>query len=526
MRTNKIILTLLTLALSIYSVESLATAKEAYEIYKKDHSKSRNKRIAQELIDGQFYFSAIPYVNLYLDETSQMDVEVERDIETLILKTGTMAVLNLDDQKLEKFNIPSVHLILGTRYFNKEAYKKSFDTLVKIPESHQFAVEANLIKGTIKDLERKTIEASFLYNSCKEKATKLLKESKNEKMERYYSLLKETCTIRLARVKIEEKKYEEAQEIYKGIDKRSYKWPYILMDKAWAAYYLQDYNRSLGLTVTYKSPLLESYFFPEAEVLTALSYYNLCQYDDALAVVDHFYDNYKPKAEALKNLLGQNKESDTYFIDLYYADNETRDSLNPFIKNMITQTRKQVKFNLDIMSLKAAKDELQLIRKLKNKNDFTQLMEDNLDNTLEFISKKINTYIKREIFTFINEIHKHSYSMFNLQIELLSKKREEIYNANVEAKTERARGSIDNVNRKIDQYFFDFNGSFWADELGDYSFGLESKCKIAESTTATDTQTEEKSKEVKSNEAVLPTAPVIEPANENKKVKTKKNKKV
>jgi|GEM_PF-311807 len=514
----------IVLSLTMITFKAQGTAKEAFEIFKKDHSKSRNKRIAQELIDGKFYFSAIPYVNLYLDETNQMDVEVERDIETLILKTGTMAVLNLDDQKLEKFNIPSVHLILGTRYFNKESYKKSFDTLVKIPESHQFAVEANLIKGTIKDLERKTIEASFLYNSCKEKATKLEKDSKNEKMERYYKLLKETCTIRLARVKIEEKKYEEASVIYQNIDKRSYKWPYILMDKAWAAYYLNDYNRALGLTVTYKSPLLESYFFPEAEVLTALSYYNLCQFDDALAVVDHFYDNYKPKAEALKNLLGQNKESDTYFIDLYYADNETRDSLNPFIRNMITQTRKQVKFNLDIMSLKAAKDELQLIRKLKNKNEFTQIMEDNLDNTLEFISKKINTYIKREIFSFINEIHKHSYSMFNLQIELLAKKREEIYNSNVEAKTERARGSIDNVRRNVDQYFFDFNGSFWADELGDYSFGLESKCKIAEKVESEPAKIPN-STEDNTNQSKLPA--LIEETNKNilDKDSTRENKK-
>lgn len=248
------------------------------------------------------------------------------------------------------------------------------------------------------------------------------------------------------------------------------------MDKAWAHYYLKDYNRAIGLTVTYKSPLLESYFFPEAEVLMALSYYNLCLYDDALKVVDNFYDFYQPKALALKEILGQNKKSNTYFLDLYYADPETRQNLNPFIRNLITQTRKQVKFNLDLVSLKSAKEELALLKKLKNKNDFTVHLEANLDSTITFISNKINYYIKKEIFTFINEIHKHSYSMFNLKLELLSKKREEIYNSNSEKFNLRDRGSEKNVNRKITQYFFDFNGSFWADELGDYSFGLKSKC--------------------------------------------------
>ena len=66
--------------------------------------------------------------------------------------------------------------------------------------------------------------------------------------------------------------------------------------------------------------------------------------------------------------------------------------------------------------------------------------------------------------------------MFNLKLELLSKKREEIYNTKADQLVDRNRGSENNVNRKITQYFFDFNGSFWADELGDYSFGLKSQC--------------------------------------------------
>jgi hypothetical protein len=67
--------------------------------------------------------------------------------------------------------------------------------------------------------------------------------------------------------------------------------------------------------------------------------------------------------------------------------------------------------------------------------------------------------------------------MFNLKLELLSKKRDDIYNAKALAANTRDRGSDVNVNRKTSQYFFDFNGSFWADELGDYSFGLQSACQ-------------------------------------------------
>lgn len=470
----KYIVILLALATSF---EVNASAKGAYELYQKDKSKTRDKKIAHELIEGAYYFSAIPYINNYLEVNNEVDAELEADIETLVLKTGTMAVLNLDEKRLEGFNIPSISLILGTRLFNQEKNAKAYEILSRIPETHQFSAEAALIKGTIRNLERKNIEALNLYDQCVKKATTLESSMKGDKLKRYYDYLKETCIIRTARVKIEEKKYAEALETYEQIDKRSYKWPYILMDQAWAHYYLKDYNRALGLTTTYKSPLLESYFFPEAEVLMALSYYNLCLWDDSLKVVDHFYDVYQPKAQALKDILGKNKASHTYFLDLYYADPEARGNLNPFIRNLITQTRKQVKFNLDLASLKAAKDELALLKRLKNKNDFTEILEGNMDSTISFISAKINYYIKKEIFTFVNEIHKHSFSMFNLKLELLSKKRDDIYNAKALAATDRNRGSDVNLKRKTSQYYFDFNGSFWADELGDYSFGLQSSCK-------------------------------------------------
>jgi hypothetical protein len=466
---------ILLIILIACSINSYGSVKTANDIFLTDTSKYRNKKIAHQLILGKFYFSAIPFINLYLDQNYEIDAELEEDIETLVINTGSMAVLNLAEKKLDKFNIPSIALVHGTRLFNKGLYAKAYEILSKIPDGHQFSTEASLIKGTIRNLDRKLIEADTHYQNCFLKAQRLESDAKADKLNRYFTYLKETCLIRSARIKMEKKQYQDALNVYQQIDKRSYKWPYILMDKAWAAYYMEDFNRSLGLSITYKSPLLESYFFPEAEVLMALSYYNLCLWDDSLQVVNHFNDVYKPKAQALKEILGKNRESSTYFLDLYYAEPETRQNLNPFIRNLITQTRKQVKFNFDLISLKSAKEELATLKTLKYKTDFTASLEANTESTISFIGTHINYYIKKEILNFLNEIHKHTYSMFNLKLELLSKKREDLYNVGKKLEI-RERGNQNNVNQNSSQYFFDFNGSFWADELGDYSFGLSSQC--------------------------------------------------
>jgi len=59
----------------------------------------------------------------------------------------------------------------------------------------------------------------------------------------------------------------------------------------------------------------------------------------------------------------------------------------------------------------------------------------------------------------------------------MSRKKELIYD-NVELISDRARGHSQNIALKNDQYFWKFNGEFWADELGDYSFGLKSNCNL------------------------------------------------
>jgi len=42
---------------------------------------------------------------------------------------------------------------------------------------------------------------------------------------------------------------------------------------------------------------------------------------------------------------------------------------------------------------------------------------------------------------------------------------------------EKKRGSLGKPKIRDDQYFWDFNGEFWADELGDYVFALRPECQ-------------------------------------------------
>ena len=80
------------------------------------------------------------------------------------------------------------------------------------------------------------------------------------------------------------------------------------------------------------------------------------------------------------------------------------------------------------------------------------------------------------MFDFLNDVHRFSYKMFNIKLEIMFKKRDLLYK-NKTLISNRGRGSRDNLNRTQQEHFYDFRGAFWADELGDYSFALKSNCE-------------------------------------------------
>ena len=81
-----------------------------------------------------------------------------------------------------------------------------------------------------------------------------------------------------------------------------------------------------------------------------------------------------------------------------------------------------------------------------------------------------------ELFALINN-HKIcgtiSYDNFIMHATLLAQKKALLYSFD---KKERSRGDIKYIQRNEKQYFWNFNGEFWADELGDYVFALKSEC--------------------------------------------------
>jgi len=423
----------------------------------------------------KLYYSAL---NSFFLETHSKRIEVEHieKLESLLFFTGIEILEDYDENLLKKYPTSSTFFILGRKALIAENFKAAVKNLEKVHADHRYHPESMLLIGQSLQLENKNQESDKAYQSCQLSAEKQEKKIEGEKIKRYYRMIYEICLTNQARRLFKEGKYQEAINKYNQIPKNSYKWPYLLLEKAWAYYHLGDYNRAIGILITYKSPLLDTYFFPEAEYLAALSYFKLCLYDDALIIIDQYYKAYRPRFTSLENVLRKNVRSETYFYDILFRSPDELDKHSDFVRHIMTRLKKQTRFSLDFNTVFKLNQEIERIKgssEIKNK----QNMIEHLLAVNENMIVKMNFNAKKDIFDFLETVPFYSSELFKLNLEIISRKKDLLYQ-NKQLVADRSRGDFSNVKRSRFEYFWRFEGEFWGDELGDYSLGLKSNCEV------------------------------------------------
>lgn len=459
-------LALLLLSTTLLSFHSLAEEK---------------KKTFSEALEGKrYYYSAL---NEFFYETYNRTIindDLKR-LEELLYYTGIELLEDYDSSLLDKYPTSSTRFILGRQALQTKKYKKALDYFSKIHPDHRYYPEGKLLEAQVYDQQNKPKQRGEAYGECLNSSEKHEKDAKTNKIKRYYRMVYEICLVNKARHHFKIEEYQEAINAYDKIPKKSYKWPYLLLEKAWVYYQMGDYNRALGLLTTYKSPLLDTYFFPEAEYLAALSYFRLCLYEDSLTIIDQFYKVYRPRFQSLGAVLKKNRHSQTYFYNLMFKKSEDLAKQEKFVQDIITRMKKQTRFSLDFNAIHKITTEMKRIEQ-NEKKVIKQKLLPHLQEVKDNMIAKINYNAKTDIFQFLDSIPFLSQELFKLNLEIISRKKDLVY-MNKRLIADRSRGDYSNVKRSKFEYFWKFHGAFWADELGDYSLGLKSNCKTIRNQT-------------------------------------------
>lgn len=438
-------------------------------------SVSSYPNVVNELLEDRLYFTAIPYLKEYLSSSGgRIPSNVDALIDAVVTQVGVRQFEVLPHEILERTSAPIIRYILAKKYFRVGNYEKALKALNgTIPKDHPTKPFALFLEGSIFSISNKTDLAVAAYKNCVRETKRQMNQTRNQNRLKQLSINRDYCTVGIARTEFHGRKYDEATLSYLDLSKDSYVWPEVLFEEAWNSFYQRDYNRTLGKLVTYNAPVMSFVFNPEIEVLKALTYMELCLFDDARKVVDEYYKKYQEDTLAVKKFLSKYGKNYKYFYLLAKSIKGGKAPGNKLLEKLLNSVLKDAAFIELTDSFNVGRDEIERVKALGN-SKMRKVFTSNLRESLLLQRDLIGAYVRKSLHLNMDYLDKSFEGMTYIKLEVLGRRKEQLYFASNDVN--RSRGDIRYLQRNDKQYFWTFNGEFWADELGDYVFSLKSEC--------------------------------------------------
>lgn len=431
--------------------------------------------LSTSLIEDNLYYTAVPFVKEYLLYARKINsFQVDNVIDEIVSHVGVKQFELLPVSVLKKSNAPTLRYILSKKYFRRGKYKESLQILKgAVPSGHPVRPFALLLLASIQSLNKKYKTSIATFNECVNLSNKWLKKTSNEIKKRQLEITRDSCIVGIPRGQFADKKFDQANLTYLDLPKSSHIWPEILFEEAWNSFYLRDYNRTLGKLVTYKAPIFNYYFNPEVDILRALTYMELCLWADTKKTVDDFYNKYQRDSAVLGRLLDKRGKNYKYFYLLGKKRRKEKVNGGVLLNNLLKSVVKDPTFTDLYNQFLNGKKEVGVLKNLK-RSRARSILARNLKESLILQRDLIGAYVRKRLRVYNNQLFRSLEGMSYIKLEVLSRKKSELYYL---SNKNRSRGDIKYLERSDKQYFWTFNGEFWADELGDYVFSLKSECR-------------------------------------------------
>ena len=472
MKKTYLILFLLTFGMGAQA--SIQGARKIYTV----GDKSRYPQMAAELIQDKMYFSAIPFIKEYLASTTKVnDAAVDKVLDDLITQVGVKQFEVLPANILEKSNAPTIRYILARKAFRLGKYDQALKYLErKIEDWHKVKPFALLLEASTYAVSKREDKAGAVFRECIEVAEQQIKKEDNKERLRQLKITRDYCVVGIPRAQFALTKFNDAYSTYLDLPKSSYIWPEILFEEAWNSFYLKDYNRTLGKLVTYKAPVFDYTFNPEIEVLKALSYMEMCLWEDSKKTVEDFYTNYENDNIGFKKFIDSlGKDYRQYYL-LVKDRAEGKYRQNKILSTALAQIGRDPAYLELYNSFNNGREEIERLKNLPGDN-LKAALNENLRESLSLQRNLIGSYIRGQLQLNAAQVVRSFEDMSYIKLEVLSKRKTELYDDVTLRSADKKRGDVAHLRRTDKQYFWTFNGEFWADELGDYVFSLKSECK-------------------------------------------------
>ncbi|ABS27571.1 adventurous gliding motility protein GltC [Anaeromyxobacter sp. Fw109-5] len=291
--------------------------------------------------------------------------------------------------------------------------------------------------------------------------------------------LRELAFLQLARIHYQNRQNRYAIWYYGKMPWGGERWLEGLWEASYAHYRIADYEKTLGNLLTLQSPYFQDEYFPESYVLEAIVYYENCRYPEARRVLESFSRLYEPVYEELAGITTRPQTPEAYFEVIEQSPRQKGGAIMRRILKVaytdqnirrLAESIREIEDEMDrgIGGRRPEFRESALAKELLDKlgADKATLVQEagaRARGKLEYERDSLRTLLAQSL---------------RIRIEVSRKEREALEGA-------LARGSQVEVVRDLkystavsdEHLYWPYQGEFWRDELGTYSYTLTKGCK-------------------------------------------------
>jgi tetratricopeptide (TPR) repeat protein len=295
--------------------------------------------------------------------------------------------------------------------------------------------------------------------------------------------IRELAFLQLARIHYEHRQNRYAIFYYDKMPWGGDSWLEGLWESSYAHYRIGNYEKALGNLLTLQSPYFREEWFPESWILKAIIYYENCRYPEARAILDEFHWRYGPAHDELERMTGKGAPAE--FYDLIEDAAKGRGAgAKPMMRRImkLAFTDANIKrLNDSILETEKEMDEgLGRRREAFRSSALAKELRGRLETDRKKLVEEAGARARQKLEYERDALRDLLEKALRIKIEVSRKEREAL------EKTLSKGGPVDvlrnyrySVAVSDDHLYWPYDGEFWRDELGTYTYTLTKGCRDA-----------------------------------------------
>ena len=374
-----------------------------------------------------------------------------------------------------------LYYLLGRRAYSNEDFSEAMGHFKNVSAESDLYVRAKYFEGVIGQQQGRLKSAVMAFREVINSQPQTLGTVKAvEEIEN----LKDLATINVARIYYGLERYDNAETYYGQVSRDSEHWPRSLFERGWTNFIQGDLNRTLGLVLTVEAPYFEeSKFIPDLAILRALSFFELCDWNETERLLQNFDRAYQPMQAEIDGVVAKylaDKSSRDLWdqvYDRYFGDEPAPTVLDQAIFGEILRNRDLAAIVDHLALMDVEMEQIQLRP--------AQWRDTVGSHLLDVMQQDRLAYKKRAGAEILREFKKQSgnFKDLLLQSEIIRFEVSDAQAADYAYRAE-ARDDLESAGRQVvdystrpDNIYWPFNGEFWRDELGYYRYVEKNQCR-------------------------------------------------